>query len=150
MTKHELILDFIKQFRQFGPDVEACFTSGMCWHFASILHSRFGHDSEIMYDPVINHFATRIDDRIYDITGDITDDPDYAWDRWSSYMYRDSKHTERIRRDCIWKLPREAVVCGFCSKCFTDDWGSTICGRTNQPVDTDETCEYGISKFEEV
>lgn len=149
MTKQELIENFIKQFRDFGNDVTDCFSNGMCWHFTTILRSRFPRDSRIVYDSIINHFATEIDGRIYDITGDITDNDEYHWEYWESFIYKDPRHTERIRRDCIWKIPDGAVICDFCAKCYTDDWGSTICGLDNRPVDTDECCQYGISKYEE-
>lgn len=148
MTKQEVILEFIKQFRTLGA--ENCFSNGMCWYFTLILRSRFGYHNEVVYDSIINHFATEIDGRIYDITGDITNNPEYKWERWSSFIYKDPRHTERIRRDCIWKLPEEAVICEFCTHCFTDDWGSTICDIDNTPVDTNDCCEHGISKFKEV
>ena len=42
MTKHELVLDFIWQFRKFGSDVADAFSNGMCFHFTTILRHRFG------------------------------------------------------------------------------------------------------------
>lgn len=48
-----------------------------------------------MYDDVANHFGTRIDNKVYDITGDVTDD--YQWVTWDSVD--DAEHRERIIRD---------------------------------------------------
>ena len=74
MTKREVIEDFIHQFNAFGPDVRKCFSYGMCYHFALILHIRFrDEDAHKLYDPVNGHFAVQINGRIYDITGDITE-----------------------------------------------------------------------------
>ena len=55
MTKYELILDYIKQFRDLGA--ENCFSNGMCYHFTVLLRQRFGPlYCPIMYDEVENHF----------------------------------------------------------------------------------------------
>ena len=98
------VLNFIQQFQSFGPKVIECFSCGMCWYFATILRERFGQNHSIVYDPIINHFATRIDGRIYDITGDITDDPQYNFVIWEDYKTIDELHTNRLYRDCILKL----------------------------------------------
>ena len=77
--------------------VDEVFTSGCCYWFAVILHVRFP-ESCIVYDPVDNHFAVRIEDRVFDITGDVTDASD-EWIPWDSYA--DIPHRRRIIRDCI-------------------------------------------------
>jgi hypothetical protein len=89
MTKHELILDFIQGFRDL--DAEKCFSNGMCYHFTTLLRARFGDDCRVVYDPFINHFAAEIGDRIYDITGDITDSGKYKFVYWDSYKYNNFK-----------------------------------------------------------
>jgi hypothetical protein len=77
-TKRDVIENYIKQFRDFGPQVVDCFSHGMCYQFMTILRTRFGLlCTTPVYDEVINHFATEIDGGIYDMTGDITDDPQY-------------------------------------------------------------------------
>lgn len=77
-TKADVIEDYIQQF---GIDVVDCFSNGMCYHFMTILRKRFGpFCTTPMYDEVMNHFATKIDDRIYDITND----PRYHWERWTT------------------------------------------------------------------
>ena len=143
MTKRDIIEDFIRQFRDFGNDVVYCFNSGMCFHFAWILKARFGPGPEVVYDPIINHFACQIDGRIYDITGDITDDCDYKWETWATFKQKDQKETMRIVRDCVWKIPSDVLVCGICPMCFEDDWGNHICDIDNSPVDPDTPCTKG-------
>lgn len=142
-TKHDIIENFIQQFRQFGTDVVDCFSCGMCFHFAWILKARFGPGPEVVYDPVINHFACRIDDRIYDISGDITDNTEYKWETWATFKGKDQKETMRIVRDCVWKIPDGVLVCGICPMCFEDDWGNYICDLDNSPVDPDQPCTKG-------
>lgn len=80
-------------------EVEAAFTTGCCWWFAYILKARFNgeYDCEIMIDYVANHFATRIEDRVYDITGDVTDA--YTWE--SFHQCTDKELYERLTTCCI-------------------------------------------------
>ena len=144
-NKHELVLDFIRQFRQLGA--ENCFFNGMCWHFTLILRARFGYDYPVVYDEIANHFATEIDDRIYDITGDITNNTSYRWKYWASFQYKDLRLTERIRRDCIYKLPPEVITCNICRHSFCDDFGCRMCElKNNEPVDDHEMCGKGELK----
>ena len=139
MTKHELILDFIEQFRKLGA--ENCFSNGMCWHFTLILRSRVGWENQIMYDPIVNHFATEIDGHIYDITGDISQDANYHWQPWMTYSQLDSLETSRIRRDCIYKIPRDMMICSNCPHAvYTTDTGD-ICGLSLKPIDYYGPCQ---------
>jgi hypothetical protein len=103
MTK---INNFIKQFRDFGPDVVNCFSNGMCWYFTVILRERFGEEYKVVYDPIINHFALEIYGRIYDITGDITENSEYNWKYWDEFIQEDVMLAQRICRDCILKAER--------------------------------------------
>lgn len=103
------INNFIKQFRDFGPDVVDCFSNGMCWYFTVILRERFGAGDEyrVVYDPVINHFALEMDEgHIFDITGDITDNKEYKWQYWEDYIQQNIREAQRICRDCILKTER--------------------------------------------
>ena len=101
---HTTILNFIKHFSSFGPQVTECFTCGNCYWFAQMLLHRF-QDSYcyIVYDEVANHFgcAFRIngDTRVFDITGDVT--IQYNWEEWSIVVRNDPILAQRIRRDCI-------------------------------------------------
>lgn len=86
---------FIGRFHE-SRDVDIVFTKGCCYWFSNILHIRFP-ESTIMYDPVANHFVTKIGDRLFDITGDVTDV--YRTEPWDTFS--DSLERERIIRDCI-------------------------------------------------
>ena len=102
----QTVLNFIARFTTNGKrrEVIECFSCGCCYWFAEILFDRFCLDLEkcwIVYDPVINHWACRIGDRIYDITGDITDNKEYNWRYWNKFMYEDISLTKRLYRDCI-------------------------------------------------
>lgn len=77
-------------------DVDDVFTRGCCYWFANILHQRFPL-SEIVYDPVANHFATRIRGHVYDITGCV--DGVYKMEPWEEFD--DPLEKRRIIRDCI-------------------------------------------------
>ena len=105
---HQTVMNFIARFTNNGKRQEAidCFTSGCCYWFAEILWNRFALEvvntnCDIVYDPIINHWACRIDDRIYDITGDITDNKEYCWKNWNKFMFQDISLTKRLLRDCI-------------------------------------------------
>jgi hypothetical protein len=50
-----------------------------------------------MYDEIANHFGTMIGDKVYDITGDVTDH--YLWKPW--HLIEDPLLKEKIVRDCI-------------------------------------------------
>jgi hypothetical protein len=53
---------------------EDVFLHGCCYWFAYILRKRFRDCAPvIMHDPVEGHFVTRIDGRLYDVRGDVTD-----------------------------------------------------------------------------
>lgn len=95
---HNKVMAFIDRFTLCGKlkDTITTFTQGCCYWFAYILHCRFSN-SIIMYDPVINHFVVKIEDRLYDITGDVTGE--YNVVRWSTYP--DESEKRRIIRDCI-------------------------------------------------
>lgn len=92
------IKEFIERFtlKNKLQDTIMTFTQGCCFWFAYILHTRFPN-SVIMYDPVINHFVTEIEHRLYDITGDVTEQ--YQVVCWDTYP--DELEKKRIIRDCI-------------------------------------------------
>lgn len=97
------ILMFIGRFSTNGweirQEVIEAFTSGCCYWFAYILAARFGqqYGAEIVTDYVANHFATRIGGRVYDITGDVTDNG--KWELWSECD--DGLLKKRITEFCI-------------------------------------------------
>jgi hypothetical protein len=139
MTKEELILDFCAQFRDLGA--ENCFLNGMCFWFANILHNRFNdEDVAIMYAAVDNHFACKINGRVYDVTGDVTDK--YSWQNWQMYAATDKLHTLHLYRDCIMKYPSNHVFCGACGNLYIDDWGNLICGCDDHLTGRNEQCTF--------
>lgn len=77
------------------------FSNGCCYYASIMLHERFLTEAitEIMYDDIANHFGCLIDDRIYDITGDVTNK--YDWQYWPEFALQDKLLTDRIIRDCI-------------------------------------------------
>ena len=144
MTKQELVLDFIHQYQQFGSAVVDCFSNGMCYYFAEILQSRFGpFKTKIMYDPIQNHFAAQIDGRIYDITGDLTDNDEYGWYSWAKYQRLDILERNRIDRYCILKAPDDVRICASCEHCYIDAFGTDFCDIDNSPVDYYGPCTKG-------
>lgn len=95
------VLNFIDRFT--GGDkkaaVEECFTRGCCFWFAHILVSRFPQGA-LAYDEIANHFGCSVGGRVYDITGDVTDD--YSWEPWAITCIKDMALKKRIERDCIY------------------------------------------------
>lgn len=89
---------FMQRFHS-SENINEVFSCGCCYWFAKILFDRFSmtHGAIIMYDEVANHFGTKIDDVVYDITGDVTSE--YQWKPWSDVS--DSLLRARIIRDCI-------------------------------------------------
>lgn len=94
----EDIKHFISHFHKVSPtdDVTEVFTLGCCYWFAYILCNRF-ENAKMMYDPIINHFVTQIGDRLYDITGDVTDK--YRVVEWEHFD--DELEKQRIVDYCI-------------------------------------------------
>lgn len=78
-------------------DVDTVFTCGCCYWFSLVLCLRFQGRSRMMYDQVENHFATEVDGRLYDITGDVTGK--YNVEPWDEID--DDLLKRRIVRDCI-------------------------------------------------
>lgn len=98
------IMLFISRFTGGGrfKEVIQVFTSGACYWFAKILHERFSRcvgdpDVTLVYDATINHFGCKINGRVYDITGDCTEE--YNWSRWPTF--EDISWERRVVRDCI-------------------------------------------------
>ena len=88
---------FIHRFTE-APFTVATFTSGCCYWFAIILMTRFKDENAVlMYDQIDNHFGVKINSRIYDINGDVTND--YNWEEWDKIDDPSLKNI--IERDCI-------------------------------------------------
>lgn len=99
MTDREEILYFIGHFQKAAE----IFTGGCCYWFAYILKGRFP-DAEFVYLPVTGHFVSRIDNRLYDATGDVTeafaDEPRIPWDEMDQF---DSNVRKSVERDVVFK-----------------------------------------------
>ena len=97
------ILKFITDFRRFDKDntIIKTFTEGYCYYFAIILQERFG--GQILYDPIAGHFITFINNKYYDITGDITEIYKNNTNLYDKTIWMSS---ESIIRDVILKTER--------------------------------------------
>lgn len=89
---------FISRFQTTSPskNIIEVFTCGCCYWFAHILCDRFS-GAKMMYDCIENHFATEINGRLYDITGDVTGK--YHVIPWSEF--EDELEKERIIKYCV-------------------------------------------------
>lgn len=89
----------IEEFIKLFAGTEAIFTNGLCYWFAHILTNKFG--GEIVYDAIEGHFLSRILDRIWDVTGDVTDN---YWTSplvaWKTIQEHDSKWAKRLKEGC--------------------------------------------------
>ena len=93
------ILRFIAHFK----GSEDTFLNGCCYWFSVILYDRFFSERvvEIYYEPVEGHFITKIDNRYYDVRGDVTElyrgKPMY---NMYEMHQNDVRMYERLMRDC--------------------------------------------------
>lgn len=87
---------FIDSFHIGDNTVDYVFTNGCCYWFAQILCEAF--NGKLVYDEVENHFASLINGRIYDITGDITNK--YNMVLWDDID--DDYHKNRIIDSCVY------------------------------------------------
>lgn len=88
---------FLQRFH-LSKDIDTIFTQGACYWFAHMLCLRFERENAtLMYAPKDNHFGTMIYGRVYDVTGDVTEQ--YEWICWGEFD--DEAERERIVRDCI-------------------------------------------------
>lgn len=98
----DIILEFISKFSDDGSNKQVIklFTEKCCYWFAEILANRFsGKHPIIVYDIDMCHFGTKIDNRVYDITGDVTDQ--YDWIPWDEVSVRDSVLAYVVSKNCI-------------------------------------------------
>ena len=107
------IIEFINKFKSRFNDekeVENVFNNGYCYHFAIILAHLFGNgncSNHLMYNPVDNHFAFLGNDyQLYDISGNIGT-IDNNWVNWEKYKKLDKLETNRIIKQCIYKIYEE-------------------------------------------
>lgn len=94
---------FINEFKQFGKSVIKCFTEGNCYWFAFILKTRFP-EGQIVLNNLINHFAFKVNDKLYDITGCCDNTYEGEWVSWLDYQNTEPTQAHRIMHDCIDKI----------------------------------------------
>ena len=88
--------DFLRRFHS-SENIDDVFTNSCSYWFAAVLFGRFIRDgATIMYDKATNYFGTRIKGRVYDITGDVTNE--HQWAPWESI---DGSLREEIARNSI-------------------------------------------------
>lgn len=88
------VIDFIQ--RRFPEDSN--WLDGNCYFFALILKNRF--NGTILYDVIFGHFVTRVDDKLYDWSGVVTD-PESSYVEWDKFDEYDKLQKESIIRGCI-------------------------------------------------
>lgn len=106
MDVNSAVLKFISKFMANGQreQVIDTFSNWCCYWFAQILYNRFEredylwHKCYMAYDIIANHFACNIDGRVFDITGDVTDQ--YDW-KDLSHISDDYCAVDRVVRDSI-------------------------------------------------
>ena len=91
------ILDFIRNFK----GAEEPFLTGCCYWFAFILQERFG--GQMLYFQSPGHFVQKIDGRLYDVTGDVTENftNEHPPVVWAGLHSTDSSLYRCVLRDCI-------------------------------------------------
>lgn len=103
---HKQIIEFIEQFYKFDKEnAIKLYTEDMSYWFAMILYARFKDITycTIAYNPVSNHFCCMIDTKLYDITGEITDDS-IDWYSWSQYQRLYPINATRVYDNLILKV----------------------------------------------
>lgn len=86
------VIRFINNFknRSKNNDIIEVFSGECSYWFATILFRRFIRDgANIMYDSNECCFGTMINRRVYDISGDVTDN--HRWKSWVSVSGRDKE-----------------------------------------------------------
>ena len=101
--KYKEVLKFIKDFKRFESSevLKRTFTQGYCYWFAHILHARFPK-SEIVYYSAGIHFACKIYNKVFDITGDITH-KNLFFESWEEYQKVEPVESEKVIKYCITK-----------------------------------------------
>ena len=93
------VIHFIEAVKKDYPvEMEYVFSNGFCYWFAKILEIRF--NGKIYFNPRIIHFATLIDNQLFDIKG-IVDDLDDVWYEWDEYQM--THGVDDIYSSCILK-----------------------------------------------
>lgn len=104
------VLEFIKHFYGKDPNfAKNLFSYGQCFWFAHILRDRFylsKGKTALYYNQVLNHFACRIGNYLYDINGAMQLCSS-GWMPWDEYTKIEPDDSRRVYRDCIYQLSPE-------------------------------------------
>ncbi len=95
----QTILNFISRF----SGSENTFLHGCCYWFARILRERFSWECcvELVHEPIEGHFLARINGRLYDVRGDVTDMyVKRTLEKLSDVRYEDYQRYRRLMYDC--------------------------------------------------
>jgi hypothetical protein len=76
------------------------FTNGLCYWFAYILKGRFPN-GEIWYDQIENHFYFVVNNKTFDVSGEVTL-PNTAI-KWNEYSDYDELDYQRVIKYCVLK-----------------------------------------------
>jgi hypothetical protein len=105
MRTQEEVERFIEHF----AGAKEAFLHGCCYWFAKILVQEFYPAYvSVKYEPVEGHFLAMIDNRYYDVRGDVTElyDGKFMYDEWELFR-KDKKYWQKLMRDCRDFLPPE-------------------------------------------
>lgn len=86
------VLAFIDEFKS----ATKLFMEGKCYWFAVILKERFS--GQLYYDPIWNHWACLINDKLYDVTGIIQEG---MFSPWPGVFIDDTTYYNRLVNQCI-------------------------------------------------
>ena len=108
-NKIEQFINSMKE--KFPKELEFVFYRGYCYWFSLILAERF--KGEIWFNPKVVHFATMIDEDLYDIYGKVKfgicpitgekDNSENDWVSWSEFQFTNHEKVESIVNSCIKK-----------------------------------------------
>ena len=108
MKLNQTICAQVKGFNTYFDGCQDNFRFGNCYWYAHILQERFRrwYPTEIMYNPIDNHFACRIGDLFFDILGQF--DPNLReWETWEHYKKVEPLGAARVYRDCAMHMEGE-------------------------------------------
>ena len=99
--KRSKVLSFIEQITiKYPKEIKDVFSNGYCFWFAIILRERF--HGEIWFNSSLVHFATCIEDRLFDVNGMIDDT--YGWMPWTEFQERNHYEAQQVIRTVIKKV----------------------------------------------
>lgn len=97
---HDDIIFFINKFKCMDQKtIEDVFLYGNCYWFAQILVNRFQNENpELYYLPIDGHFVTKINGKLYDISGEVI--TDRVLISWNDLQKDEPELAKRIYSNC--------------------------------------------------